>query len=71
MKLVEQFAGIRPTVQMDRRPLVGLHPKHPRLAVLNGLGTTWGSDCTHHGCKSIVFVEIEKGVSLDVSEIDR
>ena len=36
--IVEQTAGIRPTVK-DRRPLVGLHPKHSQLSVLNGLGT--------------------------------
>lgn len=37
-KIVEQSAGIRPTVK-DRRPLVGVHPKYPQLVVLNGLGT--------------------------------
>ena len=37
-KVVEHIAGIRPTVK-DRRPLVGKHPKHQNLAVLNGLGT--------------------------------
>ncbi|REH54532.1 glycine/D-amino acid oxidase-like deaminating enzyme [Tenacibaculum gallaicum] len=36
--IIEQSAGIRPTVK-DRRPLVGKHPKYPKLAVLNGLGT--------------------------------
>ena len=36
--IVFQSAGIRPTVA-GRRPLVGIHPKHPQLAVLNGLGT--------------------------------
>lgn len=33
-----QVAGIRPTVP-DRRPLVGRHPEHPELFVLNGLGS--------------------------------
>ncbi|CAL2103470.1 FAD-dependent oxidoreductase [Tenacibaculum sp. 190130A14a] len=36
--IVEQRAGIRPTVK-DRRPLVGTHPENKKLAVLNGLGT--------------------------------
>jgi len=36
--IVSQSAGIRPTVA-GRRPLVGIHPKHSQLAVLNGLGT--------------------------------
>lgn len=37
-EVVEQIAGIRPTV-IDRRPLVGRHPKHKNVLVLNGLGT--------------------------------
>ena len=37
-KILDQSAGIRPTVK-DRRPLVGIHPKYPQLAILNGLGT--------------------------------
>lgn len=37
-KVVEQHAGIRPTV-IDRRPLVGTHHEHKKLHVLNGLGT--------------------------------
>ena len=36
--VVSQLAGIRPTVK-DRRPLVGRHPKHNNIYVLNGLGT--------------------------------
>ncbi|WGH74097.1 FAD-dependent oxidoreductase [Tenacibaculum tangerinum] len=36
--VIEQSAGIRPTVK-DRRPLVGTHAEYPQLAVLNGLGT--------------------------------
>jgi glycine/D-amino acid oxidase-like deaminating enzyme len=37
-KVIEHRVGIRPTVA-DRRPIVGTHPLHPKLAVLNGLGT--------------------------------
>ena len=37
-EIIDQQAGIRPTVN-DRRPLIGLHPEHPQLAVFNGMGT--------------------------------
>ena len=37
-KIVSHVAGIRPTVK-DRRPLLGSHPKHKNIAILNGLGT--------------------------------
>jgi len=37
-EVVSQVAGLRPTM-IDRRPLVGVHPKHKNLYVLNGLGT--------------------------------
>jgi len=37
-KVIAQKAGIRPTV-IDRRPLAGIHPEFPNLAVLNGMGT--------------------------------
>ena len=37
-EIVKHAAGIRPTVS-DRKPLLGVHPKHHNLAILNGLGT--------------------------------
>lgn len=37
-EIIDQVAGIRPTV-IDRKPLVGKHPVHSQLAILNGLGT--------------------------------
>lgn len=37
-EILNHEAGIRPTV-VDRRPLIGIHPKHPSLTVFNGLGT--------------------------------
>ncbi|WP_159021692.1 FAD-binding oxidoreductase [Formosa sp. L2A11] len=36
--VVNHLAGIRPTIK-DRRPLVGQHPEHKNMYVLNGLGT--------------------------------
>ena len=37
-EVVAHVAGIRPTVT-DRRPLVGRHPEHSNLYILNGLGS--------------------------------
>lgn len=37
-QIVEHFGGVRPTVK-DRRPLIGTHPEHKSLHILNGLGT--------------------------------
>lgn len=34
----DHLAAIRPTIR-DRRPVIGRHPLHSRLAILNGLGT--------------------------------
>lgn len=36
--VIAHQAGIRPSV-MHRRPLIGLHPKHPALGVFNGMGS--------------------------------
>lgn len=37
-EVVDQVAGIRPTTG-DRRPLLGTHPEHGQLAILNGFGS--------------------------------
>ncbi len=37
-EVVNQKAGIRPTV-IDRKPLIGEHPKHKNVYILNGLGS--------------------------------
>ncbi|WP_437398282.1 NAD(P)/FAD-dependent oxidoreductase [Flagellimonas lutimaris] len=37
-EVLDHVAGIRPTV-VDRRPLVGRHPEHQNLYVLNGFGS--------------------------------
>lgn len=60
--IVEHSAGIRPTVK-DRRPLVGKHPKHQNLAVLNGLGTR-GVMIAPITAKAL-FNHLESGKELD------
>ncbi|MGM5631124.1 FAD-dependent oxidoreductase [Apibacter raozihei] len=37
-RIVKKFAGIRPTV-IDRRPLLGRHPKLKNIFIFNGLGS--------------------------------
>lgn len=37
-KVMNQLAGIRPTTK-DRKPLIGTHPEHKNIHLLNGLGT--------------------------------
>lgn len=65
-EVVQHLAGIRPTVK-DRRPLVGRHPEHKNLYVLNGLGTRGVMIAPYVAEKLYQF--IENNEPLD-SEID-
>ena len=68
-KIVQQLAGIRPTVK-DRRPLVGAHPKYQNLAVLNGLGTR-GVMIAPTAAKQL-YNFLEKGIEVNYEySIDR
>jgi len=61
-KVKDHVAGIRPTVT-DRRPLVGRHPKHKNLFVLNGLGSR-GVLIAPYASQQL-FNAIEKGGEID------
>jgi len=37
-KIVEHRSGLRPAT-LERRPFVGIHPLHPPIGILNGMGT--------------------------------
>lgn len=65
-EVIEHLAGVRPTVK-DRRPMLGTHPKHPKLHVLNGLGTR-GVMLAPDMAK-MLFENIEYQIPLD-KEID-
>lgn len=65
-EVVGHEAGVRPTVS-DRRPLLGSHPKHSMLSVLNGFGShgvmiaPWASEN--------LYQHLETGEALD-QEVD-
>ncbi|NDV16875.1 FAD-dependent oxidoreductase [Muricauda sp. TY007] len=61
-EVVDHVAGIRPTV-IDRRPLVGKHPKHQNLYVLNGFGSR-GVLIGPYASRQL-FDYIEKNTDLD------
>ena len=65
-EVLEHFAGVRPTVR-DRRPLVGTHPEHKNLHILNGLGTR-GVMLAPYLAKQL-FDYLESGMALE-SEIN-
>lgn len=61
-KILDYKAGIRPTVS-DRRPLLGRHPVHSQLAVLNGLGTR--GIIYAPALAEILYDHLEKDVTID------
>ncbi len=64
--IIDQTAGVRPTVK-DRRPLLGKHPEHQNLIVLNGLGTR-GVMIAPYAAKQL-YNHIENNENLD-EEVD-
>lgn len=64
----QHLYGVRPTIK-DRRPVLGLHPKHKQLAVFNGLGTKGTMLGPYHAHLMLEFLtgkinEIEKEISV-------
>ena len=65
-KIVNQVAGIRPTVK-DRRPLVGRHSSYSNMYVLNGLGTR-GVMIGPYVAKALFeFIEFEKPLEKEIN----
>lgn len=61
-EIIGHEAGVRPTTK-DRRPLLGSHPDHPSLSLLNGLGTRGVMLAPLMAKKLIMF--LENGTPLD------
>ena len=64
-EIVSSVAGVRPTTK-DRRPLLGLHPKNPSIAVFNGLGTRGvlqGPSLSNELCDFLIRSKSENSIS--------
>ena len=68
-RIVDQVAGIRPTVK-DRRPLVGSHKENDKLYVLNGLGTRGVMIAPYVAQSLFNYIESGKALNPEIS-IDR
>ena len=58
-EIVSSVAGVRPTVR-DRKPLIGLHPHHPKIGVFNGLGTRGALQGPYLSAKFSAFLTKDK-----------
>ncbi len=65
-KVIDQVAGIRPTV-IDRRPLVGQHNQHKQLYVLNGLGTRGLMIAPYVAKKLYNFIENNVDIDYEIN----
>jgi len=63
-EIIEHFAGVRPTVK-DRRPLIGTHPDHQNIHILNGLGTR--GVMLGPSMANVLYENIENGRPLEKS----
>ncbi len=68
-EVVGHYAGVRPTVR-DRKPLLGKHPKHGNMHILNGLGTRGVMLGPYMAQELIRFIE-GKGIISAENDISR
>jgi len=66
--LLEQKAGIRPTIE-DHRPIIGQHPEQPLVLIFNGLGTKGVSIAPYAAIELTKFLvlgqEIDESISVN------
>jgi glycine oxidase len=61
-QVIRQSAGVRPVIKVDNRPIVGVHPHHSRLAVLNGLGSKGALQAPFAAKQLIAYLERGKSI---------
>ena len=60
-QIISQSAGFRPTTP-DRKPVIGVHPEFPQLAICNGMGSRGVLQAPF--CAGILFDHIENGTPI-------
>ena len=65
-EIVEHRAGIRPAIK-DRRPILGIHPHHPQLAIFNGMGAKGASIAPFWANEMAEHLVNNKEISLEVA----
>ncbi len=60
-RMISQSAGFRPTTP-DRRPVIGVHPEFPQLAICNGMGSRGVLQAPF--CAGLLYDHIEKGSTI-------
>ena len=67
--IIEQKTGIRPS-SLDRRPIVGKHPRYTNLFVFNGLGTKGVMLAPYFAKKFVNFYQLKEELPKEVN-VDR
>jgi glycine/D-amino acid oxidase-like deaminating enzyme len=60
-QIISQSAGFRPTTP-DRRPVIGVHPEFPQLAICNGMGSRGVLQAPF--CAGTLYDHIENGTPI-------
>jgi glycine/D-amino acid oxidase-like deaminating enzyme len=68
-RTVEHLASVRPAT-LERRPFVGLHPLHPAIGILNGMGTK-GCSLAPYFARQLAFHLAESAPLLPEADIKR
>ena len=64
--ITDHITGIRPA-NTERRPFVGTHPQHPRIAICNGMGTKGCSLAPYFTKQLIDYLELGKPIHPEAS----
>lgn len=68
-EIVDHLAAVRPVLK-DRRPALGVHPNHPNIGILNGLGTK-GTSLAPYWAKALVEALVDDKVIPSEVNVER